>query len=287
MKKYTSARAFRTALELRLQRHAQEHGIDLQRLRQHVSFDRLLARLFSGHPLPWILKGGYAMALNFSNARGTKDIDLAIQEKKLFSEDPHERNKVLHEKLVEKAQINFKDYFEYEISTPILELNNAPEGGSRFSIKAKMDGRMFARFKLDIGIGDTWIKPLEKVKTPDWLGFAGIPLVEVSTISKEQQFAEKIHAYTLPRDNRPNSRVKDLLDMLLLMEFKKLDLRKMVHAIQETFRMRKTHTFPKELSPPPDHWNTRFSELTKECGLAVNIENAFASLEAFIKKLPL
>src|SRR3990167_9258229 len=209
MKKYTSSRAFRTALELRLQRHSLEHGIDLQRLRQHISFDRLLARLFHERSIHWVLKGGYAMALNFSNARGTKDIDLAIQEKKLFSENPNERNKVLHEMLIEKAQIDLKDYFEYEISAPVLEINNAPEGGSRFPIETKMDGRMFARFKLDIGIGDTWIKPLEKVKTPDWLGFAGIPPVEVSTISKEQQFSEKIHAYTLPRDSRPNSRVKD------------------------------------------------------------------------------
>jgi hypothetical protein len=31
----------------------------------------------------------------------------------------------------------------------------------------------------------------------------------VQLIAREQQFAEKIHAYTLPR-NTPNSRVKDL-----------------------------------------------------------------------------
>jgi hypothetical protein len=29
-------------------------------------------------------------------------------------------------------------------------------------------------------------------------------------ISKEQQFAEKLHAYTVPRPDAPNSRVKDL-----------------------------------------------------------------------------
>ena len=34
-------------------------------------------------------------------------------------------------------------------------------------------------------------------------------------IGREQQFAEKLHAYTLPR-NSANSRVKDLVDMALL-----------------------------------------------------------------------
>jgi hypothetical protein len=39
------------------------------------------------------------------------------------------------------------------------------------------------------------------------LGFAGIESSRVVMIVREQQFAEKIHAYTLPR-NAANSRVK-------------------------------------------------------------------------------
>jgi hypothetical protein len=39
----------------------------------------------------------------------------------------------------------------------------------------------------------------------------------IPIISQEQQFAEKVHAYTLPRKT-PNSRVKDLVDILLLIE---------------------------------------------------------------------
>jgi hypothetical protein len=30
------------------------------------------------------------------------------------------------------------------------------------------------------------------------------------------KFAEKLHAYTLPRQGRPNARVKDLVDLVLL-----------------------------------------------------------------------
>jgi hypothetical protein len=35
----------------------QTEGIDLQRLRRQVSFDRLLARFFSEQNPPWLLKG--------------------------------------------------------------------------------------------------------------------------------------------------------------------------------------------------------------------------------------
>ena len=43
--RYATATAFRIALEARLKSLAQAEGIDLQRLRRQVSFDRLLARL--------------------------------------------------------------------------------------------------------------------------------------------------------------------------------------------------------------------------------------------------
>jgi hypothetical protein len=79
-----------------------------------------------------------------------------------------------------------------------------------------MDGRIFAKFHLDAGIGDIVIHPVEIIEMRDWLAFAGIQGSQVQLIAREQQFAEKIHAYTLPRST-PNSRVKDLIDMALLM----------------------------------------------------------------------
>ena len=64
-KRYATAAAFRRALADRLQDIAGKEGVDLQRLRREVAFDRLLARLFQvgqPHALPWVLKGGYAMS---------------------------------------------------------------------------------------------------------------------------------------------------------------------------------------------------------------------------------
>jgi hypothetical protein len=79
LKKYTSARAFRTALEERLKVASITEQTDLNRLRRQVSFDRLLARLFREESPPWILKGGYALELRFKDARSTVDIDLTVQ----------------------------------------------------------------------------------------------------------------------------------------------------------------------------------------------------------------
>jgi hypothetical protein len=43
---FKNAQDFRKSLELRLQKAAKEKGIDLQRIRRQVAFDRLLARFF-------------------------------------------------------------------------------------------------------------------------------------------------------------------------------------------------------------------------------------------------
>ena len=76
---YTTAGAFRRALEERLKKTSLTDQIDLNRIRRQVSFDRLLARLFREETAPWALKGGYALELRFKAARSTVDIDLALQ----------------------------------------------------------------------------------------------------------------------------------------------------------------------------------------------------------------
>jgi hypothetical protein len=48
-------------------------------------------------------------------------------------------------------------------------------------------------------VADIVIDPPEIAQTHNWLGFADIEAPGVPMIQREQQFAEKIHAYTLPR----------------------------------------------------------------------------------------
>ena len=57
-RQYQTARAFRAALENRLNQQAREAGQDVTRLRRLVGFERFLARLFVEEHPPWLLKGG-------------------------------------------------------------------------------------------------------------------------------------------------------------------------------------------------------------------------------------
>ncbi len=68
--KYTSAAAFRQALEERLKNEAASTGLGLPRLRKRVAFELFLRRLLVVAPDRWVLKG--ALALNFRLAIATR-----------------------------------------------------------------------------------------------------------------------------------------------------------------------------------------------------------------------
>jgi Nucleotidyl transferase AbiEii toxin, Type IV TA system len=283
-KTYKTAKAFRAALEERLKAISRKENIDLQRLRIQVSFDRLLARLFAKKPAPWVLKGGYAMQLRLQNARATKDVDLAMKEARFISGTKEEKDLALLGLLQERTGEDIGDFFVFTIGLPIMDLDAAPYGGSRFPVEAQMDGRSFVKFQMDVGIGDAWIEPLEMLTSRGFLEFAGLEAQTYPAISREQQFAEKIHAYTVPRESA-NSRVKDLVDMILLISAGKLDSKKLASAIQATFERRATHKFDANLKAPPAAWERPFGVMAKECGLAADIDSAFQTALEFLKKL--
>lgn len=279
---YATSGAFRNALVDRLRRIGETEQVDLNRLRRQVSFDRLLARLFQSEAAPWALKGGYALELRLKLARSTVDIDLALQAGVLPNTKGGEANQILREMLQDAASAPLGDWFAYRIGHAVMDLDAAPYGGARYPVEARMDARIFARFHLDVGIGDPVMKPLETVEGRDWLQFAGIGAPPFRTIPQEQQFAEKLHAYTLPRST-PNSRVKDLIDLLLLIRSGKLAKERIAEAVRVTFERRKTHHLPSVLSGPPVGWGEQFSELVTECKVPEDMQEAFAKVEAFFR----
>ena len=283
-KKYATPTAFRRALEDRLKQKAKKEELDLQRLMREVAFDRLLARLFAKKGAAWILKGGYALELRMKEARATKDIDLALRHS-LGKEKDLPLKTLILEALAESAARDLGDFFSFNIGEAMLDLDAAPYGGARFPVEARLDGRTFVSFHLDVGAGDVVIAPFDTTHAHDWLEFAGIAGAEFPTISREQHFAEKLHSYTLPRET-PNSRARDLIDMLLLIGSAKMDRVKVRLALDATFKRRKTHPLPVSLDRPPVAWKSPFAALAGACGLPADLAAAFEVLNSFYSKLP-
>jgi hypothetical protein len=270
-RKYATAGSFRQALEERLKTISRDERTDFQRLCRQVGFDRFLARLARVNNPDWILKGGYAMELRFDTARSTRDLDFTLRKG---------NDDVALILLQRAATINLEDFFTFRVGEAMADLDAAPYGGARHPVEARVDGRAFVRFHVDVGIGDVIVEPIETVAARDWLAFAEIAPPSIPMIAREQQFAEKIHAYSLPRTN-PNSRVRDLVDLYLLTASGTLDRARCADALRRTFERRATHEVPTKLTPPPPQWAQPFRAMADECELDIECQAAFEIVRRF------
>ena len=154
-----------------------------------------------------------------------------------------------------------------------------------FNVVARMDGRDFARFHLDVGFGDSVIGGVETLQGDNLLDFAGIPPARAVAIPKAQQFAEKVHAYSYTWTDRENKRSKDLVDLIVLIERGELDPDAVQQALVETFHRRKRHPLPATLQPPPASWAKEFPSMAAEAGAStLEVDLAFKVLDGFWRR---
>lgn len=276
--KFKTATDFRKSLDARLQARSAKTGEDMQRLRRKVAFDRFLARIFHQDTPNFYLKGGYAMELRIAHARATKDIDLTCVRR--VKNESELLGELIWSDLQSLADIDLDDYFVYQIGKAQIDLDNAPYGGARYLITCLMHGKIFTRFLLDVG-ADFLLDQIESIRGVNWLEFCGIPAPTIPMISIEQQFAEKLHAYTLPRAGRINSRAKDLVDMVLLLNMRPLKFDEITQTMHRVFEKRATHNLPQKLEKPPAEWESQFLIMATECGLPLDMQASFSKISVF------
>lgn len=264
---YATAAAFRQALESRLSDRARAETLDVQRIYRMAAFERFLGRACADDPPRWILKGGYALEVRLRMAaRATMDVDLSLPDGSVIAPEGQARPDRLLEQLRAAAAMDLGDWFEFKIGDPIRELAAAPYGGWRFHVESRVADRRFTDFKLDVAIGDAIVSAPEWMQGHDLLSFANIPPARIALLPREQHFAEKIHAYSLPRDT-VNSRVRDLVDLVLLIQKGLPEAAKVREAVEATFKRRKTHPVPEMLQAPPSDWTKAYQGTAGQVGL--------------------
>lgn len=274
---YPSAGAFRQALEQRLLNQSIQSDVDLNRLRRRVVFERILYRLTTAQPGRWIVKGGMAIELRLGDsARMTKDLDLNIRTESGSAGDVH-----LH-LLAALDTDPAGDGFRFATSRPTaLHPDQAGRPGWRFSISADLAGRNFATVRVDTVARTDEVTSTESLRLTSMIGFAGFTDFDVEAADPAQQFAEKIHALTLDRAGRDNTRVKDLADIIAFVS-RGLDPTAAITATRHVFAVRNTHPIPTDLPDPPFFWNEDYPALAHELELTeLTIDQAMHTLRAY------
>jgi predicted nucleotidyltransferase component of viral defense system len=271
--KYGSAEAFETALSARLRRRPPgQTNTEFQRLRRYVAFNRFLARLISVDADNWLLKGGVALEYRMpAEARATTDIDLSARsDVASFTKS-----------VTDATTIDLGDYFQFESTRepyrPVAGLATT----YRFSLEARLNKRRFEPLTLDVGFADPWLDVAEHLTAPDLLSFAEIAPITVRAIPIVQHIAEKVHAYTRTYE-RENTRVKDLVDIILLSSHRPIEGSTLSKTFDDVFEARKTHKLPTTLPEPPPGWAGPYRVLAAPLGIESDLAMSHAMAAAFI-----
>jgi Nucleotidyl transferase AbiEii toxin, Type IV TA system len=260
--RYRNAAALRRALEDRLKQWADDTGTDLARHRRLVVFDRLATRLGTDPRTGWILKGGAVMEFRLrSRARTTKDMDLAA----CPDGGPWLNGAAVRELLIDAVTVDADgDGFRFQVSPPTeLSVDVAGRAGWRFSVEAQLAGRRFATVRVDVVARGEEISRTERLPLPNTLAFAGTPQRDIEAVDRHQHFAEKLHAFTRDYGDRPNTRVKDLVDLVLLIEGGVEADATVADAVRHVFAVRATHAVPDVIPDPPPVWSETYPQLAE------------------------
>lgn len=277
MNEYKTAADLRRALEARLKIEAESTGSDHMRLRRIVVFDRIAARL-SVAEQEWVLKGGAALEFRLGlRARATKDLDLVLRSEPSGGVTIRD---VLIETLASDVD---RDQFVFTIGHPSeLTPDAAGNPGWRFTVDGALAGKTFIAVKMDVVLRPVELAATERISLPGKLEFAGIRRRTIESSDRRQHFAEKLHALTRDYGVRPNTRVKDLIDLLLLIHDGLSPDQDLVAVVHHVFTVRATHAVPTDIPDPPPAWLDDYPALASEAALSErDLSSALDTLRAF------
>jgi hypothetical protein len=134
-------------------------------------------------------------------------------------------------------------------------------------VAAALADRQFGGIQLDISPRAHELHDTEIVPLPNSLAFAEVPASEIEVIDLPRHTAEKFHAMTRDFGERENSRVRDLVDLVVLHEHCLLSSGPAAIAVRKVWSEREQAAPPAELPRLPESWGERYSALAAELGL--------------------
>lgn len=252
----------RTVISLnhRLKNLATEEGVPPQRVRNRFVFQRLLARFCTQEA--WVLKGGFCLELRLGlAARATKDLDLLLSNPTALTQDE------IEDSLLAALSVEAPDPFLFDVRQ-VRQVRTEDEQPRTWRVRvlALIDGEVFETVSLDVVVGnEPGADEVDHLMVRPTLD--GEPFT-MASIDLHRHAAEKVHAYArIYAHDRPSSRVKDLIDLALMVERHLLVPVRFAPAVASVFLERDGTVHPAQLPDPPRAWIDPFASMAAEVGL--------------------
>lgn len=266
-------RALRDSINHRLANVAAERHVAPDRIRRHFAFQRILVRLSATEG--WVLKGGFALEVRLGlQARATKDLDLAM----LDDLDGAE----VQDRLLDALDVDADDGLTFQVSAPkAISSDEAGNPGWKFTVTSFLGGKVFTPLRLDVvarsaeiagAVGTLEVHP---PILPERLSSTTMPAVDVA-----QHAAEKFHAMARTyAGDRPSSRVKDLVDVVLLAEAGLLPNSDLPDRLRTVWQVRDGVPPPEQIPGFPASWKHDYAAMANELDLGIDYPTARSTAE--------
>lgn len=259
------------SLNHRLRNIAAQEGVPPQRVRNRYVFQRVLARL--ARDSRWVLKGGFSLELRLGlAARTTKDLDLLLTEVSVLTAIG------LQDLLDEALDVDFGDDCTFGVRLPLqVRVEDEMPSTWRVVVDVFVARSPFETVTIDVVTrAAASVEGLDAVAVRPVLG--GEPFA-VRSVDLPRHAAEKLHAYArIYAHERPSSRVKDLVDLALLVEQGLLEPGLFTRAVTAVFNERDADLPPRDLPEPPGDWRLPFAAMAAEIGLTERTLDTAAAL---------
>lgn len=272
MREYASPAAFRAAVDTRLRNYARKVGIPVQVVRRQAALERLMARLAQDAPRRWALKGSFALDTRLGqNARPSMDMVI----------DHVEGAAAAREDLQRAIALDLNDHFAFSI----IGTEQVVEGDERLAVRYRMEASLagvpFEVVQIDITATAPELWQVEPAQRTGLLAAVGLGPIEVMLVPLERQVAEKLHAYTR-RYNGASTRVRDLVDFVVICLFAKVKAKGLGEEITRTFAGRNTHAAPDKLPAPPADWARSYREQAQAIGIPEALDEGYSQVASWL-----
>lgn len=279
---YANPEALRAGLDARLIALAQDRAMDPNRLRRHLTFQRIVRRLAVDGG--WVLKGGYLLEARLgANARATRDLDLGV-ERVLAPEEIRDE--------VERALACDVDGdgFVFVITGARQHVRDEEAGGPgvHLSVSALLAGRAFATVRMDVVSRPGELRGgVEEVVLPKVVSVSDWPPVVVPAVDLAQHAAEKLHALSrVDAHPRLSTRVKDLVDLVLLADAGAVDEERLRVRVAAVFLARDGSLPCRGLPRPPEAWRAGYSQFLNALDLPIgDLDSAFMQVSSLYDRV--
>lgn len=256
-----------TALWAAVTERAKRSGQPVQEAQQWFLRERLLARVFTGTDSPWVLKGGTALLARVADARWSRDVDLMTQQADL-ADAVHALRRAAAREDEDMLTMTVTD------TRKSMGTRQGPVVGTTLNVQVLSGTKQLTAIRIDLVAGSLMTGDPEHSSVRSRLELPGLESVPVRLYPVADHVADKVIATESTFGLYPSSRVRDLVDLVILGRTQTVggvDLQRAIagERLHQGMPVRDTFT-------PPSQWEQRFAEAAARSPLTRGLRYAEA-----------